>query len=116
MSAEDTSSKPRALFPGALEMMILEIIRRQPVHGYAVVQLIHQRSDELLQVEEGSVYPALQRLLKGGLVDAQWETSASGRRVRTYSITPRGEQHLEREVESLGQMLNGMRRVLAPES
>ena len=55
---------PRDLFPGALEMMVLESLRRQPAHGYALVQHIHQRSNNLLQVEEGSLYPALQRLLK----------------------------------------------------
>src|SRR5580692_11713024 len=90
----------RALFPGALEMMILQSLRRQPMHGYALVQHIKQRSNDLLAVEEGSLYPALQRLLKDDLVQAQWETSATHRRVRTYRITPRGERHLEREVSS----------------
>ena len=64
----ETSS--RDLFPGALEMMILESLRRQPAHGYALVQHIQQRSNNLLQVEEGSLYPALQRLLKDGLLSA----------------------------------------------
>ena len=80
----------RDLFRGALEMMILQSLRRQPMHGYALVQHIKQRSNELLQVEEGSLYPALQRMLKDSLVKAQWEISASNRRVRTYRITPAG--------------------------
>ena len=61
---ENSKDTSRDLFPGALEMMILESLRRQPAHGYALVQHIQQRSNNLLQVEEGSLYPALQRLLK----------------------------------------------------
>ena len=107
-------SDQRDLFRGALEMMILQSLRRQPMHGYALVQYIKQRSNALLQVEEGSLYPALQRLLKENLVKAQWETSASNRRVRTYRITPTGIKHLEREVSSFEQMLKGINLVLAP--
>ena len=68
-------SEQRDLFRGALEMMILQSLMRQPMHGYALVQHIKQRSNELLVVEEGSLYPALQRMLKDGLVKAEWETS-----------------------------------------
>jgi transcriptional regulator len=107
-------NESRDLFRGALEMMILQSLRRQPMHGYALVQHIKQRSNELLQVEEGSLYPALQRMLKDNLVKAQWETSASNRRVRTYRITPAGIKHLEREVSSFEQMLKGINLVLAP--
>ena len=67
------------LFPGALEMMILQVLRQQPLHGYGLVQHIQQASNELLRVEEGSLYPALQRLLKAGCVSARWGLSASGR-------------------------------------
>src|SRR5271170_3269121 len=98
-------TEPRDLFPGALEMMILQSLRRQPMHGYALVQHIKHRSKDLLQVEEGSLYPALQRMLKDNLVKAEWQISASNRRVRTYRITPAGIKHLEREVSSFGQML-----------
>ena len=107
-------TESRDLFRGALEMMILQSLRRQPMHGYALVQHIKQRSNELLQVEEGSLYPALQRMLKDNLVKAQWETSASNRRVRTYRITAAGIKHLEREVSSFEQMLKGINLVLAP--
>jgi PadR family transcriptional regulator PadR len=100
-------SDQRDLFRGALEMMILQSLRRQPMHGYALVQHIKQRSNELLQVEEGSLYPALQRMLKDNLVKAN-------RRVRTYRITPAGIKHLEREVSSFEQMLKGINLVLAP--
>jgi len=101
------------LFPGALEMMILQILRRQPLHGYALVQHIRQVSNSLLQVEEGSLYPALQRMLKDGWVKARWGVSASNRRVRIYEITAAGARHLDREVSSFERMLEGIRLVLA---
>ena len=107
-------SDQRDLFRGALEMMILQSLRQDPMHGYALVQHIKQRSNELLQVEEGSLYPALQRMLKDTLVKAQWETSASNRKVRTYRITPAGIKYLEREVSSFEEMLKGIHLVLAP--
>ena len=106
-------AEPRDLFPGALEMMVLQSLRRQPMHGYALVQHIKQRSNDLLQVEEGSLYPALQRMLKEKLVTAEWEISASNRRVRTYRITPAGIKHLEREVSRLDRMLEGISLVLS---
>ena len=103
----------RDLFPGALEMMILRTLKRQPLHGYALVQQIKQRSNDLLQIEEGSLYPALQRMLKEKLVTAEWEISASNRRVRTYRITPAGIKHLEHEVSRLDRMLEGISLVLS---
>src|ERR1700743_3355692 len=108
---ENTS---RDLFPGALEMMILESLRRQPAHGYALVQHIQQRSNNLLQVEEGSLYPALQRLLKADLVKARWDVSSTNRRVRIYQITASGLRHLEHEISSFEQMFEGISLVLNP--
>jgi PadR family transcriptional regulator, regulatory protein PadR len=104
----------RNLFPGALEMMILESLRRQPAHGYALVQHIQQRSNNLLQVEEGSLYPALQRLFKAKLVKAEWGLSATNRRERTYQITAAGLPHLEREISSFERMFEGIALVLNP--
>jgi PadR family transcriptional regulator PadR len=109
--------KPRGrkdLFPGALEMMVLQALRQEPRHGYALVQHIKRTSNDLLQVEEGSLYPALQRMLRAGWVKARWETSASGRRVRVYAITSDGRIRLEKEVSSFERMLEGIRLVLAP--
>ena len=103
----------RDLFPGALEMMILRSLQRQPLHGYALVQHIRRASNELLAVEEGSLYPALQRLLKAELVTAEWGTSATHRRVRTYKLTRAGARHVERQVSSFERMLEGVTRVLA---
>jgi PadR family transcriptional regulator PadR len=108
------SAENRDLFPGALEMMILQSLRRQPSHGYALVQLIRRTSKDLLQVEEGSLYPALQRMLKAGLVKTRWEVSPTGRRVRTYEITTRGAKHLDRELSNFERMLKGINLVLAP--
>ena len=104
----------RDLFPGALEMMILRTLRRQPLHGYALVQHIKRTSNDLLQIEEGSLYPALQRLLKEKLVKAEWGISATNRRVRIYQLTAAGAKHLEREVSSFERMLEGIAHVLAP--
>lgn len=108
------TTEPRDLFPGALEMMILRTLRRQPLHGYALAQHIKRTSNDLLQIEEGSLYPALQRLLKAGLVRAEWRISLTNRRVRTYTLTPAGARHLEREVFRFERMLEGITRVLAP--
>jgi len=109
-----TEGNPRDLFPGALEMMILESLRRQPAHGYALVQHIQQRSNNLLQVEEGSLYPALQRLLKAKLVKAEWGVSSTNRRVRTYQITVLGLSHLEQQISSFERMFEGISMVLNP--
>jgi PadR family transcriptional regulator PadR len=105
----------RDLFPGALEMMILRTLKRQPLHGYALAQHIKRTSDDLLQIEEGSMYPALQRLLKEELVKAEWAISSTNRRVRTYKLTAKGVKHLEREVSRFEKMLEGITRVLAPD-
>ncbi|MGA2218009.1 MAG: PadR family transcriptional regulator [Terracidiphilus sp.] len=109
-----TQNHARDLFPGALEMMVLESLRRQPGHGYALVQHIQQRSNNLLQVEEGSLYPALQRLLKAKLVKAEWGVSSTNRRVRTYEITATGLKHLEQEISSFERMFEGISLVLNP--
>lgn len=108
-----TEQGKRDLFPGALEMMILKSLKRQPEHGYALVQHIKRTSNDLLRIEEGSLYPALQRLLKAGLVKARWGVSSTNRRVRIYELTPAGGKHLEKEVSRFEQMLEGITRVLA---
>src|SRR5947207_12788892 len=103
----------RELLPGALEMMILRTLKRQPLHGYALVQHIKRTSNDLLQIEEGSLYPALQRLLKEELVKAEWAVSSTNRRVRIYRLTAAGAKHLQRQVSSFERMLEGITRVLA---
>lgn len=112
--ASRRTANQRDLFPGALEMMVLQTLKWRPMHGYALVQHLKDRSEDLLQVEEGSLYPALQRLLREGLVKAAWETSQANRRVRTYRITAAGERHLDNEVSRFDQMLRGITLVLKP--
>jgi len=115
--SEDLSLKEqerRDLFPGALEMMILRTLKTQPLHGYALTQHIKRASDDLLQIEDGSLYPALQRMLKEGWVKAHWGLSSRNRRVRIYQLTPAGARHLEREVSRFERMLEGITRVLKP--
>jgi len=104
----------RDLFPGALEIMILQSLRFRPMHGYALVRHIKETSDQLLEIEEGSLYPALQRMLKQGWVKAEWGVSATNRRVRVYQLTDAGRKHLQREVSSFERMLKGITHVLAP--
>jgi PadR family transcriptional regulator PadR len=104
----------RDLFPGALELMVLQSLKRKSMHGYALAQHIKKTSMDLLQVEEGSLYPALQRMLKAGLVSAEWGISSTNRRVRIYHLTRQGRKHVERQVSSFERMLEGITRVLAP--
>jgi transcriptional regulator len=93
--------------------MILQSLRLRPMHGYALVKHIRQVSDSLLQVEEGSLYPALQRMLKEGWLEAETGISAKGRPTRIYRLTEAGVRHLEREVSSFEKMFDGIFRVLA---
>jgi transcriptional regulator len=107
------TSDQRDLFPGALEIMILQSLRLRPMHGYALMKHIKQASDDLLQVEEGSLYPALQRMLKDGRLESEMGTSTKGRPTRIYRLTEAGRRHLEAELSSFEQMFAGITRVLA---
>ena len=100
------------LFPGALEMMILQTLRRGPLHGYALAQAIKQASDELVHVEEGSLYPALQRMLKAGWLAAEWGVSARNRQVRIYKLTAAGRKQLEQKVSAFERLLSGINKVM----
>jgi transcriptional regulator len=85
-------------------MLVLRVLARQPLHGYAIAQHIHQLSREELSVEEGSLYPALQKLLLKGWVKAAWRESESGRQVREYRITASGRKQLDAEVAEYRRM------------
>jgi len=95
-------------------MMILRTLKLRPMHGYALVQQIRSSSSDLLEIEEGSLYPALQRMLKDGWVTAEWSVSDTNRRIRIYTLTAAGAKHLGREMTAFEQMLEGIRRVLGP--
>jgi PadR family transcriptional regulator PadR len=107
-------TQERDLFPGALEMMVLQTLRGGPMHGYALAQIIKRNSGDLLEIEEGSLYPALQRMLKAGWLTAAWGLSARNRRVRVYKITATGRKQLERKVSSFDRMLEGIARAMRP--
>jgi PadR family transcriptional regulator len=100
------------LFPGALEMMVLQTLRLGPLHGYALAQAIMRASDELVRVDEGSLYPALQRMLKAGWLSAAWSVSERNRQVRVYRLTPRGRRQLERKVNAFDRLLAGVLKVM----
>jgi PadR family transcriptional regulator PadR len=102
------------LLPGTLEMLILVTLRREPLHGYAIAQRIQQNSGELLHVEEGSLYPALQRMLIEGWVSAEWGLSARNRKVRIYTVTAAGRKQLGREVKRVGRAIDGIARLIGP--
>ncbi len=95
-------------------MMVLQTLKRRPLHGYALAQRIKSLSGDELIIEEGSLYPALQRMLRAGWLEAEWGISSTNRRVRLYRITPAGRKHVDREVSSLERMLKAITRVLAP--
>ena len=98
--------------PGTLEMLILKTISRQPMHGYAIAETIRETSRDALKVGEGSLYPALQRLLLDDYVKAEWGLSELNRRARIYTITPAGRKRLAREREEFDHLIAGILRVL----
>ena len=106
------SAENRDLFPGALEMMILQILKRSPMHGYALAKHIKQSSDCLLQIEEGSLYPALHRMEEAGWIRAEWITREAGRRARVYELTREGTQRLEVEESRWRAVTAAVNRVL----
>ena len=104
----------QGLFPGALEMMVLQTLRLGPLHGYALAQAIKRASDELVHVDEGSLYPALQRMLKAGWLTSTWTVSERNRDVRVYRLTPLGRRQLERKINAFERLLAGVLKVLRP--
>ena len=100
------------LLPGTLDMLILKTLTRAPQHGYGIALYIKQLSHNILTVEEGSLYPALQRLLLQGWVKAEWKKTESNRRARFYTLTAAGRKQLERELSQFDQMITAMGRVL----
>jgi PadR family transcriptional regulator, regulatory protein PadR len=100
------------LLPGTLDMLILQTLKRGSKHGYGIAQFIQSISDDVLQVEEGSLYPALQRLLVKGWVKAEWGTSDNNRRARYYTLTPAGRKRLGVESDNFSRMVEAIARVM----
>jgi PadR family transcriptional regulator PadR len=97
---------------GALVMLILRVLRSGSLHGYAIAQRIHLLSSEVLQVEEGALYPALQKMLLKGWVTAEWGISETNRKVRFYSLTPAGRKQLQSELSGYSRLTEAIQTVL----
>jgi PadR family transcriptional regulator PadR len=100
------------LLPGTLELLILKTLVRGPLHGYAVAQRLKELSDEVLQVGESSLYPALQRLLLKGWVKAEWGASENNRRARYYTLTAAGRKQLVVERQDFDHLIVAIQKVL----
>ena len=97
---------------GALAMLILRVLRSGSLHGYAIAQRIHVLSSDVLQVEEGALYPALQKMLLKGWVTAKWGVSETNRKVRFYSLTTAGRKQLEAELSDYNRVTEAIQTVL----
>ena len=98
--------------PGTLVMLALRVLQSGPLHGYAIAQRLHALSSDVLQVEEGSLYPALQRILVKGWAKAEWGVSETNRRVRFYRLTQAGRKHLDAEMDAYERVNAAIRIVL----
>ena len=106
------SNEPPDLLKGTLDLLILRTLQRGPMHGYGIAQQIRDQSEEILQVGEGSLYPALQRLLLNGWVKADWGTSENNRRARYYMLTPAGRKQLAVERQEFDRLITAIRKIL----
>jgi PadR family transcriptional regulator PadR len=97
---------------GALALLILRVLRSGSLHGYAIAQRIHLLSSEVLKVEEGSLYPALQKMMEKGWIVGEWGTSESGRRVRFYELTREGKAQLKDEIAAYEQVSAAIQNIL----
>lgn len=102
------------ILPGTLDMMILKTLSRQVMHGYGIAEHIRQLSADVLKVEEGSLYPALQRLQLQGLIASQWGQSANNRRARYYRLTVAGRRQLGDAESSFAKLMEAVGRVMNP--
>ncbi|TMF66678.1 MAG: PadR family transcriptional regulator [Chloroflexi bacterium] len=112
-------NRPRALsrielLQGTLDLIILQTLRWGPRHGYGIAQMIRASSDDVLQVDTGSLYPALHRLERQGWIAAEWSKSENKQRVRVYTLTAKGRKQLERERSQWEQLSHAIAAILAP--
>jgi PadR family transcriptional regulator, regulatory protein PadR len=105
-------SKPSDLVQGTLDMLLLKILALEPMNGFAVSQRLKQVSGDVLQVSDGSLYPALHKLEQEGWITAEWKTSAYGRRAKYYSLTRLGRRQLEKEADNWGRLSTAISRVI----
>lgn len=104
------------LLQGTLDMLILRTLQWGPQHGYAIAQTIRAQSSDVLRVEAGSLYPALQRLAKRGWVTAKWDQTEANQRAKFYRLTPEGKKQLLREQSKWGELVAAIGRILNPEA
>ena len=107
------SSSSSELLPGTLDMLVLQTLTLQSLHGYAIAQHIRRLSDSVLSVEQGSLYPALERLQRKGWVTSKWAETPTKRRARYYTITAAGRKQLGNEITSFDRVLGAIQRVMA---
>jgi transcriptional regulator len=98
--------------PGTLYMLILKTLAHGPLHGYVIARRIHLISEDVLRVEEGSLYPALQRMLIKGWVKARWGQSETGRRIRLYTLTTAGRKQLGSEISEFDRVMRAVYKVI----
>jgi PadR family transcriptional regulator, regulatory protein PadR len=108
------ASSKRELLPGTLDMLILSSLTVQSMHGYAIAQHIQRLSQDKLRVEEGSLYPALQRMRQKGWIKAQWGQTPNNQRARYYTITTLGQRQLGEQEASFAELLDAISRVMRP--
>jgi transcriptional regulator len=107
-----SDAKKNELLKGTLDMLVLQTLSLQPLHGYGIAQQIEALSEDALRVEQGSLYPALERLQKRGWITSKWGESPTGRHARYYTITAAGRRQLGNEISSFDAMLVAINRVL----
>jgi PadR family transcriptional regulator, regulatory protein PadR len=107
-----TNNDPSQLLPGTLFLLILKSLARGPLHGYAIAKRIKSASDNGLEIEDGSLYPALNRLLVKGWVQAEWGTSENNRKARFYRLTPEGRKQLQAEVKEFEKLVKSIQLVM----
>jgi PadR family transcriptional regulator, regulatory protein PadR len=105
-------SKPSDVLQGTLDLLLLKILALEPLHGWAISQRLKQVSSDVLQVSDGSLYPALHKLEQEGWITAQWKTSELGRRAKFYSLTRLGRRQLEKETASWKRLSNAISAVV----
>jgi transcriptional regulator len=114
MPRKDPPTSRLELLQGTLDFIILQTLRWGPCHGYGIVQLIRAQSRNTLHVETGSLYPALQRLMRQGVIAAEWGVSENGRRVRTYRLTAKGRTRLVAERSKWEQLSDAIAGLMQP--
>jgi PadR family transcriptional regulator, regulatory protein PadR len=105
-------AKPADLLPGTLDLLILKAVSLGPLHGYGILLRIQQTSRDLLQIEQGSLYPALYRLERQRMIAAEWGVSENNRQAKFYTLTTAGERHLQAETQQWRRFANAMSNVL----